>query len=179
MSKKKNKAFTIELILGAGKANPSPPVGPVLSQAGIGNIMAFCKEFNDATKSLEPGIRVKVYIDITPDKKYSLRIANQPVMSDMLKKLASVKKGSSKTKKDAFVGKISYKDLIGLVIKKMPDMNLRYNKDGSYEDSKLAINSAVKMGLGSADAAGIEVSAFPSSEDEKDEMMKSVWNSNK
>ena len=83
----------IKLQVPAGKANPSPPIGPALGQRGV-NIMAFCKEFNAATQKVEPGLPIPVVITVYNDKSFTF-IMKTPPASILLKKAAGIQKGSS------------------------------------------------------------------------------------
>ena len=94
----------IKLQIPAGKANPSPPVGPALGQRGI-NIMDFCKAFNAQTQSQEPGLLLPTVITAYADKSFSF-IVKTPPTSILIKKELNLKKGSSKPHTDK-VGKIS------------------------------------------------------------------------
>ena len=83
----------VKLQIPAGKANPSPPVGPALGQAGL-NIMEFCKAFNAATQQTEPGLPVPVVITVFADKSFTF-IMKTPPASILLKKAAKIAKGSA------------------------------------------------------------------------------------
>lgn len=83
----------IKLQVPAGKANPSPPIGPALGQKGV-NIMAFCKEFNAASANMEPGLPVPVVITVFSDKSFTF-IMKSPPAAVLLRKAAGVAKGSS------------------------------------------------------------------------------------
>ena len=98
----------IKLQIPAGKANPSPPVGPALGQRGI-NIMDFCKAFNAHTQSQEPGLVLPTVITAYADKSFTF-IVKTPPTSILIKKELNLKKGSSKKHKDK-VGKIYSKHL--------------------------------------------------------------------
>jgi len=110
----------IKLQVPAGKANPSPPIGPALGQRGL-NIMEFCKAFNAKTQGLEPGLPIPVVITAFADKSFTF-IMKTPPASDLLKKAAGVIKGSGVPQKDK-VGKISRKQLNEIAQKKMADLN--------------------------------------------------------
>ncbi|OPX26928.1 MAG: 50S ribosomal protein L11 [Campylobacteraceae bacterium 4484_166] len=90
MAKKKISGI-LKLQIPAGQANPSPPVGPALGQRGI-NIMEFCKAFNDKTKD-KSGFKIPVEITVYADKSFTF-VTKQPPMSDLIKKVAKIKKGS-------------------------------------------------------------------------------------
>src|SRR5210317_437909 len=84
----------IKLQIPAGKANPSPPVGPALGQRGL-NIMEFCKAFNAATQSVEPGLPIPVVITAFADKSFTF-VMKTPPASILLKKAAKIKSGSAR-----------------------------------------------------------------------------------
>jgi large subunit ribosomal protein L11 len=88
----KKIAGYIKLQIPAGKANPSPPVGPALGQRGL-NIMQFCKDFNAATQNLEPGMPIPVVITAFADRTFSF-ITKTPPNTHFLKKAANIEKGS-------------------------------------------------------------------------------------
>ena len=94
----------IKLQVAAGKANPSPPVGPALGQKGV-NIMEFCKAFNAATQSMEVGMPIPVVITVYSDKSFTF-ITKTPPASVLLKKAMGLKSGSARPNSDK-VGKIS------------------------------------------------------------------------
>ena len=93
----------IKLQVPAGKANPSPPIGPALGQKGV-NIMAFCKEFNAATSSMEPGLPVPVEITVYNDKSFTF-IMKSPPAAFLIRKAAGAAKGSGVPNKTK-VGKV-------------------------------------------------------------------------
>jgi large subunit ribosomal protein L11 len=133
----------IKLQIPAGKANPSPPVGPALGQRGL-NIMAFCKEFNAATQSMEPGMPVPVVITAYGDRTFSF-ITKTPPNTYFLMKAAKVEKGSQTTGKGATVGKVTTSQLREIAAIKMKDMNAN------------DIDGAVRMLAGSARSIGLTV----------------------
>ena len=137
---KKAMAF-IKLQIPAGKANPSPPVGPALGQHGV-NIMEFCKAFNAKTNSLGDTI-VPVVITVYQDRSFSY-ITKTPPASVLLLKAANVKKGSSNPKSErvAEIGKDKIREIAEI---KMPDLN-------AYD-----IESAMRIIEGTARSAGITV----------------------
>ena len=92
----------IKLQVPAGKANPSPPIGPALGQRGL-NIMEFCKAFNAATQNLEPGMPIPVVITAFADRSFTF-ISKSPPNSYFLKKAAGIDKGSQTTGKGSSVG---------------------------------------------------------------------------
>ncbi len=95
----------IKLQIPAGKANPSPPVGPALGQRGL-NIMAFCKEFNAATQTLEPGMPIPVVITAFGDRTFTF-ITKTPPNTYFLKKAAGITKGTTTPGKGAAVGRVT------------------------------------------------------------------------
>ncbi len=109
----------VKLQIAAGKANPAPPVGPALGQAQV-NIPAFCSQFNEATKD-QMGFVVPVIISVYDDRTFSF-VTKTPPASDLLKKVANIKSGSSNAKKDK-VATITRAQLREIAEKKMPDLN--------------------------------------------------------
>jgi large subunit ribosomal protein L11 len=109
----------IKLQIPAGQANPAPPVGPALGQHGV-NIMAFCKEFNAATKD-QPGMIIPVVITVFQDKSFTF-ITKSPPASALLKKAAGITAGSKVPNKDK-VGKVTRKQVLDIVKIKSKDMN--------------------------------------------------------
>lgn len=109
----------IKLQVPAGKANPSPPIGPALGQRGV-NIMAFCKEFNAATQKLEVGLPIPVVITVYNDKSFTF-IMKTPPASILLKKAAGIQKGSSVPNKTK-VGKLTRAQLEEIATTKEPDL---------------------------------------------------------
>lgn len=83
----------IKLQVPAGKANPSPPIGPALGQKGV-NIMAFCKEFNAASANIEPGLPIPVVITVFNDKSFTF-VMKSPPAAVLLRKAAGIAKGSA------------------------------------------------------------------------------------
>ena len=107
MAKSKKKILgLIKLQIPAGKANPSPPVGPALGQKGL-NIMDFCKQFNAATQKMEPGIPVPVVITAYEDKSFTF-ITKLPPVSYYIKKAANVKSGSKEPTKKLLPVKLQW-----------------------------------------------------------------------
>jgi large subunit ribosomal protein L11 len=139
----KKIAGYIKLQIPAGKANPSPPVGPALGQRGL-NIMAFCKEFNAATQSMEPGMPVPVVITAYADRTFSF-ITKTPPNTYFLMKAANVQKGSQTTGKAAKVGRVTTAQLREIALQKMQDMNTT------------DVEAAMRMLAGSARSIGLEV----------------------
>ena len=109
----------IKLQVAAGKANPSPPVGPALGQKGV-NIMEFCKQFNARTQTLEEGMPIPVVITVFSDKSFTF-ITKTPPASVLLRKAAGVPKGSSVPNKDK-VGKVTLAQIQEIAQTKMPDL---------------------------------------------------------
>src|SRR5687768_8170312 len=116
----------IKLQIPAGQANPAPPVGPALGQQGV-NIMAFCKEFNAATKS-DAGMVIPVVITVYADKSFTF-ITKSPPASVLLKKAAGIATGSKQPNKDK-VGKVSKKQVMDIVKMKANDMNIASDEAG-------------------------------------------------
>jgi large subunit ribosomal protein L11 len=116
---KKVEAY-VKLQVPAGKANPSPPVGPALGQHGV-NIMEFCKAFNAQTQSLEQGIPTPVVITVYSDRSFTF-ITKTPPAAVLLRKTLGLAKGSG-TPNTAKVGKASREQLEEVARTKMPDLN--------------------------------------------------------
>ncbi len=132
----------IKLQIPAGKANPSPPVGPALGQRGL-NIMEFCKAFNAATQNVEPGLPIPVVITAFADKSFTF-IMKTPPATILIKKAAKIEKGSA-TPHTEKVGKISRKQAEEIATTKMPDL------------TAADMDAAVRTIAGSARSMGIEV----------------------
>ena len=109
----------IKLQIPGGQANPAPPVGPALGQQGV-NIMAFCKEFNAATKN-SAGMVIHVVITVYQDKSFTF-ITKSPPASVLLKKAAGIASGAKAPNKDK-VGKVTRKQVMEIVKLKLNDMN--------------------------------------------------------
>ncbi|HEX5538723.1 MAG TPA: 50S ribosomal protein L11, partial [Methylophilaceae bacterium] len=109
----------IKLQIPAGKANPSPPVGPALGQRGL-NIMEFCKAFNAATQSMEPGLPIPVVITAFADKSFTF-VMKTPPATILIKKAAKIDKGSPRPHTDK-VGKITRAQAEDIAKAKMPDL---------------------------------------------------------
>jgi large subunit ribosomal protein L11 len=133
----------IKLTIPSGKANPSPPVGPALGQKGV-NIMEFCKAFNAATSSHEPGTPIPVIITVYVDKSFTF-ISKTPPASFFLKKTAKISKGSGATKKEGYIGQVTMADCEEIAKVKMQDLNAN------------DLASATKIIAGSAASMGLEV----------------------
>ncbi|MCB5188179.1 50S ribosomal protein L11 [Methylobacillus caricis] len=132
----------IKLQIPAGKANPSPPVGPALGQRGL-NIMEFCKAFNAATQSLEPGLPIPVVITAFADKSFTF-IMKTPPATILIKKAAKIDKGSPRPHTDK-VGKITRAQAEEIAKTKAPDL------------TAADLDAAVRTIAGSARSMGIEV----------------------
>ena len=132
----------IKLVVPAGKANPSPPIGPALSQAGV-NIMEFCKGFNAQTQGMEPGMPIPCVITVYADRSFSF-IMKTPPASYYLIKAAKIDKGSGTTGKDK-VGKVTMAQVREIATAKLKDMNAAN------------VDSAAKSIAGTARSMGIEV----------------------
>lgn len=109
----------VKLQIQAGKANPAPPVGPALGQAGV-NIPGFCSQFNEQTKD-KMGYVLPVVISVYDDRSFTF-VVKTPPASDLLKKAAGVEKGSGNAKKTK-VGTISRAKAMEIAQMKMPDLN--------------------------------------------------------
>ena len=109
----------IKLQVPAGKANPSPPIGPALGQRGL-NIMEFCKAFNAKTQGMEPGLPIPVVITAFADKSFTF-IMKTPPATVLIKKAISLAKGSSKPHLDK-VGTITRAQLEEIAKTKEPDL---------------------------------------------------------
>ena len=133
----------IKLQIPAGKANPSPPVGPALGQRGL-NIMAFVKEFNAASQGMEPGTPTPVVITAFADRTFTF-VMKTPPNTYFLLKAAKVTKGSTTTGKAATVGSVTVSQLREIAAQKMVDMNAN------------DVEGAVSMLRGSARSIGLAV----------------------
>lgn len=132
----------IKLQIPAGKANPSPPIGPALGQRGL-NIMEFCKAFNAKTGGMEPGLPIPVIITAYSDKSFTF-VMKTPPASVFLKKAAKLQKGSSKPNSDK-VGKVTRAQLEEIAKTKEPDL------------TAADLDAAVRTIAGSARSMGLEV----------------------
>lgn len=117
MAKKVN-AY-IKLQVAAGKANPSPPVGPALGQHGV-NIMEFCKAFNAETQGVEPGLPIPVVITVYSDRSFTF-VTKTPPAAVLLKKAAGLKSGSARPNTDK-VGTVTRAQLEEIATMKDPDL---------------------------------------------------------
>ena len=132
----------IKLQVPAGKANPSPPIGPALGQRGL-NIMEFCKAFNAQTQGVEPGLPIPVVITAFADKSFTF-VMKTPPASILLKKAAKIDKGS-KTPHTDKVGRITRAQAEDIARLKMPDLTAG------------DLDAAVRTVAGSARSMGITV----------------------
>ena len=131
----------IKLHVPAGKANPSPPIGPALGQRGL-NIMEFCKAFNAATQNLEPGMPIPVVITAYGDRSFTF-VTKSPPNTYFLKKAAGIDKGSQTTGKGSTVGRVTMAQIREIAEQKMQDLNAK-DIDGAC---RMLIGSARSMGL--------------------------------
>lgn len=138
----KKVAGTLKLQIPAGKANPSPPVGPALGQRGL-NIMEFCKAFNAKTQEMEPGAPCPTIITYYVDKSFSMEVKTSPA-SYFLKKAANIKSGAKTTGKE-IVASVTAAQVKEIAEAKMVDLNAN------------DIDAAMQIILGSARSMGIEV----------------------
>ena len=132
----------IKLEIPAGKANPSPPVGPALGQRGL-NIMEFCKSFNAATQKMEPGMPVPVIITAYSDRTFSF-VTKTPPASYFLRKAAKIEKGSKAPGRDK-AGTVTKAQVREIAQTKLADLNAN------------DIEAAMKIIEGSARSMGLEV----------------------
>jgi len=140
MAKKLDKI--VKLQVPAGSANPAPPVGPALGQAGV-NIMEFCKAFNAKTQEMEKGLTLPVVISVYADRSFDFIIKTPPA-SVLLLKAANLKKGSGEPNKKK-VGKVTSAQIREIVETKMPDLNC-------YD-----VEAGMKIIEGTARSMGLEV----------------------
>ncbi|GAA7299748.1 50S ribosomal protein L11 [Helicobacter pylori] len=131
----------IKLQIPAGKANPSPPVGPALGQRGV-NIMEFCKAFNERTKDMG-SFNIPVIITVYQDKS-STFITKKPPVTDLIKKASGVEKGSDNPLKNK-IAKLTHKQVEEIAQLKMEDLNTS------------TMEAAKKIVMGSARSMGVEV----------------------
>ncbi len=141
MAPKKKVTGKIKLQIEAGKANPSPPVGPALGQHGV-NIMDFCKQFNDKTAS-QAGYIIPVVIDVYEDRSFSF-VTKSPPAPVLIKKAIGIERGSAVPNKTK-VGEITQAQLEEIAKTKMDDLNAT------------SLEAAVKMIKGSARAMGVTI----------------------
>jgi len=132
----------IKLQVPAGKANPSPPIGPALGQRGL-NIMEFCKAFNAKTQGMEPGMPIPVVITAFADKSFTFEMRTPPA-TYLIKKAAGITKGSAKPHTDK-VGKLTRKQAEEIATTKMANL------------TAADMDAAVRTIAGSARSIGITV----------------------
>ena len=132
----------IKLQVPAGKANPSPPIGPALGHRGL-NIMEFCQAFNAQTQGVEPGLPIPVVITAYADKSFTF-IMKTPPATILIKKAAGVQKGSQRPHTDT-VGKLTRAQCEAIATQKMPDL------------TAADMDAAVRTIAGSARSMGITV----------------------
>jgi large subunit ribosomal protein L11 len=133
----------IKLQVPAGKANPSPPIGPALGQRGL-NIMEFCKTFNAKTQGLEVGMPIPVAITAFSDRTFTF-VTKTPPVTYFLKKAAEIKSGSKTPGKGGTVGQVTMTQIRDIAEKKMVDLNAN------------DIEAAASMIVGSARSMGLKV----------------------
>ena len=137
----KKMVAQVKLPVPAGKANPSPPVGPALGQHGV-NIMEFCKAFNAQTQQLE-GLIIPVVISVFSDRSFTF-ITKTPPAAVLLKQAAGIAQGSKEPNR-VKVGTVTRKQVEEIARTKMPDLNA------------FTLDAAVKIIEGTARSVGIEV----------------------
>ena len=135
----------IKLQVPAGKANPSPPIGPALGQRGL-NIMEFCKAFNAQTQGMEPGLVLPVVITAFADKSFTFQLKSPPA-SVLIKKAVKVDKGSAKPHTDK-VGKLTRAQAEDIAKTKIKDL------------TGADLDAAVRTIAGTARSMGITVEGF-------------------
>ena len=140
MAKKVTKIVKLQVV--AGKANPAPPVGPALGQAGV-NIMGFCKEFNARTEKEAKGTPLPTVITVYQDKSFTF-ITKTPPATILLKKAVGIQSGSKRPNTEK-VGKVTRAQLREIAEKKMKDLNAN------------DLDAAVRTIAGSARAMGLTV----------------------
>jgi large subunit ribosomal protein L11 len=135
----------VKLQVPAGKANPSPPIGPALGQRGL-NIMEFCKAFNAQTQGVEPGLPLPVVITAFADKSFTFIIKTPPT-SVLIRKAAKIEKGSSTPHTDK-VGRLTRAQVEQIAKQKTPDL------------TAASLEAAMRTVAGSARSMGVEVEGF-------------------
>lgn len=141
MAPPKKVKTQIKLQIPAGGANPAPPVGPALGQHGV-NIMDFCKQFNERTKTMEAGMTIPAVITVFEDRSFTF-ITKMPPVSALIKKAAGLAKASAEPNKTK-VGKLSRQQQEEIAKHKMPDLNAP------------TLEAAVRMVKGTARSMGVE-----------------------
>ncbi len=135
----------VKLQVPAGKANPSPPIGPALGQRGL-NIMEFCKAFNAQTQGVEPGLPLPVVITAYADKSFTFIIKTPPT-SVLIRKAVKLEKGSAKPNTDK-VGRLTRAQVEQIARQKTPDL------------TAADLEAAMRTVAGSARSMGVEVEGF-------------------
>jgi large subunit ribosomal protein L11 len=135
----------VKLQVPAGKANPSPPIGPALGQRGL-NIMEFCKAFNAQTQGVEPGLPLPVVITAFADKSFTFIIKTPPT-SVLIRKAAKIEKGSA-TPNTNKVGRLTRAQVEQIAKQKTPDL------------TAANLEAAMRTVAGSARSMGVEVEGF-------------------
>ena len=133
----------VKLQVPAGKANPAPPVGPALGQAGL-NIMEFCKAFNAETQQMEQGAPLPVVITVYQDKSFSF-VFKKPPASYLIKKAIKLQKGSQTPGRGEYISKVTKKQLAKIAEMKMSDLNAHN------------VDDACKILEGTSRSMGVEV----------------------
>jgi len=133
----------VKLQVPAGKANPAPPVGPALGQAGL-NIMEFCKAFNAETQQMDQGAPLPVVITVYQDKSFSF-VFKKPPASYLIKKAIKLQKGSQTPGRGEYISKVTKKQLEKIAETKMSDLNAHN------------VDDACKILEGTARSMGVEV----------------------
>ncbi|KAH9943064.1 mitochondrial ribosomal protein L11 [Epithele typhae] len=140
------RAQVIRLLIPAGKAAPSPPVGPALGARGVKS-MDFCKEFNARTAHIDPGIPIPTLITVQPDRSFTF-VTKSPPTAYFLKKAAGVEKGAGKPGHEA-VGTVSLKHVYEIAKIKATDAHLKH----------LRLEAIASTVIGTARTIGIQVVA--------------------
>ena len=135
----------VKLQVPAGKANPSPPIGPALGQRGL-NIMEFCKAFNAQTQGVEPGLPLPVVITAFADKSFTFIIKTPPT-SVLIRKATKLEKGSAKPNTEK-VGRLTRAQVEQIAKQKTPDL------------TAANLEAAMRTVAGSARSMGVDVEAF-------------------
>ena len=135
----------VKLQVPAGKANPSPPIGPALGQRGL-NIMEFCKAFNAQTQGIEPGLPLPVVITAFADKSFTFIIKTPPT-SVLIRKAAKLEKGSAKPNSEK-VGRLTRAQVEQIAKQKTPDL------------TAASLEAAMRTVAGSARSMGVDVEGF-------------------
>ena len=135
----------VKLQVPAGKANPSPPIGPALGQRGL-NIMEFCKAFNAQTQGIEPGLPLPVVITAFADKSFTFIIKTPPT-AVLIRKAAKIEKGSS-TPNTNKVGRLTRAQVEQIAKQKTPDL------------TAANLEAAMRTVAGSARSMGVDVEGF-------------------